>query len=123
MAEKEVKKENMFLKISLGSGIFLASSDLVIKIEKGKQVSNFSGEVTVGVSFGDINENKIEKKLKALKKGEKEIEVEIKNQRNNVLNSYKAEILSKLAQVEVDQEAIKAVEKELDSQDLAYLLG
>jgi len=122
-AAAEEKKEKMFLKASLGSGIFLASSDLVIKIEKGKQVSNDSGEVVVGVSFGDVNESRIEKKLKALKKGEKEIETEVKSQRNNLLKAYKAEIITKLTELKVDQEAVKAVGAELDIKDLAYLLG
>lgn len=118
----EAKKENMFLKVSLGSGIFLASSDLVIKIGKGKQVSNQSGEVEIGVSFGDVNPIKIERKLKAIKKSDKEIELEIKSQRSNILKAYKAEILSKLAEVQVDQAAIKAVDEELQASDLAYLL-
>lgn len=119
---KEKTPAKMFLKAKLAKCVVLASADLVIKVTAGGAASNEFGDVHIGVSLNDVNEKRIRRKMKDLKKGEKEIEGEVKLTRLNLLNAYKAELVEKLESVGVDQEAVKAFEKELKSEDLEHLL-
>lgn len=115
-------KKAMFTKAVLAEVIVLCSTDLVVMISRGGRASNRNGLVQIGVSLDDINKGRVERKLRKAGLNPDAVEAKVKELHDSVVAAYHAEVVEKMKEVGVDEQAVKAVEKELELDDIAFLV-
>lgn len=130
MAEEKEKKPKEALKpefsvVSTKNYIILSNDSHIIEIGKGGRVHSDGVKFVIGVSFGDVNESRLRRKLekKAVKLTDKEIDTIVAKKRSEVVNSYKSEVLAKLVEAGAEKDLVEAVKKELKSEDIQTLLS
>lgn len=114
-----------FTVVSTNKYIVLSNDSVIVEVTKGGHAKSDGVKFEIGVSLSDINESRTRRKLGKVepKLSEKEIDAIVNKNRANAVEAYKSEILSKLEEVGAEADLIKAVEKELKSEDIERILS